>query len=145
MIRFVSIVIVLWGLIVQPLMAAAMPAKMMMDSTHSSMVVDMVTDADTPVSVDADHDNHSESPGSTSKAPCHEKSPEASSSEHCDKCDNNCANSPCVTSCVMGSGTAVFQATSVNLDLNSRTLVISTTETRSYGLPSRIFHPPKHS
>jgi len=105
----------------------------------------MVADADTPVSVDAHHDNHSESPGSISKASCHEKSPDASSSEHCDKCDNNCANGPCVTSCVMGSGTAVSQATSVNLDLNSSALVISTTETRSYGLSSRIFHPPKHS
>ena len=142
MIRFVSIVIVLWGLIVQPLMVAAMPAKMMMDSTHSSMVVDMVADADTLVYVDEHHDNHAESPGSASKAPCHEKSPDASSSEHSDKCDDN---GPCATSCVVGSGVAAFQKMSVNLGLNNNTLVITTTETRSYGFPSRIFHPPKHS
>ena len=145
MIRFVSLVIVIGGLIVQPLVAAAMPAKMMMDSTHSSMVVDIVAGADTSVHADAHHDNHSESPGSTSKAPCHEKSADASSSEHCDKCDDNCANGSCATSCVVGSGTAAFQKMSVNLGLSSNKLVITTTETRSYGLPSRIFHPPKHS
>ena len=144
MIRFVSIVIVIWGLVIQPLMAAAMPTKMMTDSTHSSMVVDRVADVDISVYA-GNHDGSAQSLGDSPKASCHEKSADESSSEHCDKCGDNCANGPCATSCVVGSGVAAFQKISINLDLNSNTLVITTIEARIYGLPSRIFHPPKHA
>tara|TARA_R110002074_G_scaffold142621_4_gene289270 strand:- start:1841 stop:2245 length:405 start_codon:yes stop_codon:yes gene_type:complete len=134
----------MWGLIFQPLMAVAMPAKMMTDSAHLSMVVEMVAGTDT--SVDAGHHNvTAQSPGDLPQASCHKKSADESSSEHCDKCDDNCADGHCATSCVVGGGVAAFQKMSVNLDLNRNTLVITTIETRSYGFSSRIFHPPKHS
>jgi hypothetical protein len=130
-------------MIFQPLMAAAMPAKMMTDSTHSSMLIEMFTVADTSGDT-GHHDVIAQSPGDSPKASCHNKSTDESSSERCDKCDDNCAKGHCATSCVVG-GVAAFQKMSVNLDLNRNTLVITTIETRSYGFPSRIFHPPKHS
>ncbi|WP_019531452.1 hypothetical protein [Dasania marina] len=145
MIRFVSIVIVIWGLIVQPLMAAAMPAKMMMDSSHSSVPVDRLMDmvADADVSAHArHHDGTAQLPGASPQVPCHEKSADDSSSEHCDMCSDNCI---CATSCVVGSGVAAFQTLPVNLLLNSHAQIISAIEPRSYALPSRIFHPPKHA
>jgi hypothetical protein len=143
MIRFFSIVIVIWGLIFQPLMAAAMPAKMMTGSSNSSMVIEMFVGADTSVDT-GHHDVTAHSSEDSQKASCHKKSTDESSSEHCDKCDDNCAKGLCATSCVVG-GVAAFQKMSINLDLDRNTLVITSLKTRSYGLPSRIFHPPKHS
>jgi len=143
MIRFVSIVIVILGLVVQPLMAAAMPTTMMRgsDSTHSSMVADIAMSNQ----ADGHHDESSLTIEDSSKAPCHEISPDGSSSKHCDNCDDSCASGPCASSCPVGSSPAAFQKLSANLGLNGSTLVIPTNGARSYGLPSRIFHPPKHS
>ena len=142
MIRFVSIVIVMWGLIIQPLVAAAMPAKMMTDadSTHSSMVADI----DMSAHANGHHDNSSPTVEDSSKAPCHEKSSDGDSSEHCDNCDDSCAGGPCASSCSVGSS-AAFQKISANLALNGNTLVTTATGAHSFGLPSRIFHPPKHA
>lgn len=102
MIRFVSIVIVIWGLIVQPLLAAAMPAKLIIDSTHSSMAVDLVAGLETSVHA-GHHDDTAKSLGVSQKAPCHKKSADDSSSEHCDKCDDDFVCGSCAASCVVGS------------------------------------------
>lgn len=157
MIRFVGMLIVIWGLIIQPLMAATMPAKktptkMMTESTLSAagmvfdigMVVDLAADLEASVSTDGHHDNHPISSGAESKAPCHENADE-SSSEHCDQCGDNCTSGLCATSCVVGSGVAAFQKILLNLSLNHNTLVSTSAETCSYEHPSRIFHPPKHA
>lgn len=139
MIRFVSIVIIAsWGLVVQPLMASAMSVKMMTGSTHSSMIADNV---DTSIHADRHYEDSSKIEDS-SKAPCHEESVDKSSSEHCDKCGDNCS---CTSSCVAGSSVAAVHKLPVNLDLNGRTFAITTNGSRIYGLPSRIFHPPKHA
>ncbi|WP_339672754.1 hypothetical protein [Dasania marina] len=145
MIRFVSIIIVIWGLIVQPLMAAVMPVKMMMDSPHRSVPVDRLIDMAADVDISAHTEYYQDAVPSlvaAAKMHCHEKSADDSSSEHCDKCGDNCA---CATSCVVGSGVAAFQTLPVNLVLNSHAQIISAIELRSYALPSRIFHPPKHA
>lgn len=145
MIRFVSIVIVIWGLIFQPLMAAVIPAKMMTDNTpHSSMVADRVTGVDTSIHA-GHHGDTVQSLGDSPKASCHEKSADEPSSKHCDKCDNNCANGSCATSCVIGSSVAAVHNLPLNLSLNGRTFAMTANEARIYGLFSRIFHPPKHA
>ena len=142
MIRFVSIVIVIWGLIFQPLMAAVIPAKMMTDNTpHSSMVADRVAGVDTSIHAEH-HDDIVQSLGDSPKASCHEKSADESSSK---LCDNNCANGFCATSCVAGSSAAAVHNLLLNLSLNDRTFAMTTNGARIYGLSSRIFHPPKHA
>lgn len=143
MIRFVSIAIVMWGLVIQPLMAAAMPTQMMQDSdsAHLPMVDDMAM----PVHANGHDENSSFAMKDSSKAPCHEKSPDESSSVHCDNCDDSCANGLCGSSCTTGSSPAAFQKLSANLGINGSTLLTSTTGARIDGLFSRIFHPPKHA
>ena len=142
MIRFVSIVIVIWGLIFQPLMAAVIPAKMMTDNTpHSSMVADRVAGVDTSIHV-GHHDDTVQSLGDSPKASCHEKSADESSSK---LCDNNCANGSCATSCVAGSSVAAVHNLLLNISLNGRTFAMTTNGACIYRLSSRIFHPPKHA
>ncbi len=145
MIRFVSIVIVIWGLIFQPLMAAVIPAKMMTDNTpHSSMVADRVAGVDTSIHAEH-HDDIVQSLGDSPKASCHEKSADEPSSKHCDNCDNNCANGSCATSCVAGSSVAAVHNLLLNISLNGRTFAMTTNGACIYRLSSRIFHPPKHA
>lgn len=137
MIRLIGIALVIWGLIAQPLMAA-MPAPMTGDSSHSAEMVDSGVMAH-PMGHYGAQDAEEQS-----KAPCHEKTTDSASSESCDNCDMDCMNGICVSSCVM-SGAAAFQKSSVNLDLFSSSLVAAFSGARAYGLPSRIFHPPKHA
>jgi hypothetical protein len=135
MFRSIGIVLVIWGLIAQPLMAA-MPAPMTDDSSHSLIMADSSIEA----SAMAHHGNQEE----PSKAPCHENTTDTASSESCDNCDIDCMNGICASSCVI-SGAAAFQKSSINLDLFSSTLGAASSGARAYGLPSRIFHPPKHT
>lgn len=143
MIRFVSIVIVIWGLVVQPLMAAAMPIKMMEGTTYLPMT------ADTGMLVDTgghDGDDFSLAVADSSKVSCHGNVPEEGSLARCDNCSEGCASGACASSCPVGSTPGAFQKMSTSLDLNNSALVITTTGARSYyGFPSRIFHPPKHA
>ena len=141
MFRFAAIVIVSWGLIVHPLMASAMPAKMMTDSTHASMVAD----PDASIDTQGHQEGLSQSAADPSKAPCHEKIADQPAQEHCSKCDKNCANGTCAVSCGVASNAAALQKLFLSLRLNDSTQVISRTGTPTYGPPSRIFHPPKHA
>ncbi len=88
------------GLIVQPLMAAVLPVKMMKYSTHLSMVIEMAVGLDTFIHTDTHHANLPKRQEDLPKAACHEKGTDESSSEHCD----NCANDSCATFCVIDSG-----------------------------------------
>ena len=135
MIRLIGIVLVVWGLIVQPLMAA-MPAPMSDDSSRSLAMVNSGVMAHT-----MEHHGAQEEP---SKAPCHENTTDPASSEPCDNCDIDCMSGICASSCVI-SGASAVQKSSINLDLFSSTLVAAFSGARPYGLPSRIFHPPKHA
>ncbi len=133
MIRSVGIVMVVWGLIVQPLMAA-----MLTESSQSIAVVDSGV-IEHVMAHHGDQDAEEQS-----KALCHEKTTDSASSESCDNCDMDCMSGICASSCVM-SGATAFQKSSVNLDLFSSSLVAAPSRARAYGLPSRIFHPPKHA
>lgn len=133
--RSMGIVLIIWGLIAQPLMAA-MPAPMADDSPHSTIMLNP--------SVAAPAIEHHGAQEELSKAPCHENTTDASSSESCDNCDIDCMNGICASSCVI-SGAAAFQKSLVNFDLLSSSLTAASSGARAYGLPSRIFHPPKHA
>ncbi len=137
MIRLIGIAIVVWGLIVQPLMAA-MLAPMADDMSHSPIMMDSGVMAH-------DMGHHSDqNVEELSKASCHENATDDPSSGSCDNCDMDCMNGICASSCVI-SGAAAFQKSSINLDLFSSTLGAASSGARAYGLPSRIFHPPKHT
>ncbi len=135
MFRSIGMVLVIWGLIAQPLMAA-MPAPMTDDSSHSLIMVDPSIAASAMV-----HHGNQEEP---LKAPCHENTTETASSESCDNCDIDCMDGICASSCVI-SGAAAFQEFLVNIDLLNSSLTGTSFGARAYGLPSRIFHPPKHA
>jgi hypothetical protein len=137
MIRSIGIVLVVWGLIVQPLMAA-MPVLMADDSPHFSIT------SDSGVVAHAMGHHGDQDVEEPSKASCHKNATDDASSESCDNCNNDCMNGICAPSCVI-SGAATFQQSSVNLDLLSSTSVAVSSGARAYGLPSRIFHPPKHA
>lgn len=143
MIRLVSIVIVIWGLVIQPLVATAIPTNMARDNGSAHLPI--IADVTISVHADGQNDDSSLAMENSSKAPCHEKSPEEASPEHCDNCDDNCANGSCSSSCTMGSSPTAFQKISADLGLNSSSLIITTNGAISHRLPSRIFHPPKHS
>ncbi len=137
MIRLIGIGLVIWGLIVQPLMAA-MPAPMMDDSSRSAGMVDSGVMAHS-IGHHDDKDTKEQS-----KAPCHEKTTNSASSESCENCDMDCMNAICASSCVM-SGATAFQKSSVTIHLFNSSLVAESSGARAYALPSRIFHPPKHA
>lgn len=137
MIRSIGIVLVIWGLIVQPLMAAT-PSPVAGGSPHFLVASDSGVEAH---AMEHHGDQDVEEP---SKAPCHKNATDDASSESCDHCNNDCMNGICASSCVI-SGAAAFQQSSVNLDLLSSTSVAASSGARAYGLPSRIFHPPKHA
>jgi len=137
MIRSIGIVLVIWGLIVQPLMAA-MPETLTDDTAPYSMAVD----ADGMANANGHH--AAQDTGQSSKAPCHEKETDNASSESCDNCDSDCMGGICGTACVI-SGAAAIQKSVNNFNLDSSITISSFSGARAYGLPSRIFHPPKHA
>ena len=138
MIRSIGIVLIIWGLIVQSLMAA-MPAPITDDSSQQSPVI-----VDSGVMTHVMGHHGGQGAEESASPPCHENTTDPASSESCDNCDMDCMNGICASSCVI-SGVAALQKSSVNLDLFSSSLVAVSSGARAYGLPSRIFHPPKHA
>ncbi len=133
MIRSIGTVLVIWGLIFQPLLAA-MPAPMAGNSLHSLMALDFNV-------VPHAMENHGDqSVEKLSKVPCHESGNGDGLSESCDNCDMDCVTGICASSCMI-CGAAAFQK---SLD-NSSSFAAAFSGARAYGLPSRIFHPPKHA
>lgn len=137
MIRLIGIALIIWGLIAQPLMAAV-PAPVTDESSHS------IAMADSGVMAHAMGHHGDQDVEGSSEASCHDNATDSAASESCDNCDMDCMNGICASSCVI-SGAAAFQKSSVNFDLFSSSLVAAFSEARAYGLPSRIFHPPKHA
>jgi len=133
MIRLIGIALVIWGLIAQPLMAAV-PVSTADDHPRTTMS----SDAD---AMPHNMEHHSgQSSGETSEIPCHENVAD----ETCDNCETECMDGVCGSPCA-SSGAAALQKSSVNLDLFSSSLVAASSGARAYGLPSRIFHAPKHA
>ncbi len=133
MIRLIGIALVIWGLITQPLMA-----DVPVSSTDNNPRTAISSDADAMFNNMEHHSDQSS--GEMSKTPCHENVAD----ETCDNCETECMDGMCGSSCI-STGAAASQKLSVNLDLFSSSLVASSPGARAYGLPSRIFHPPKHT
>lgn len=141
MIRLVGIVLVIWGLIVQPLMAG-MPTKMAKNSTHIGVALDvgMSVHAEGHVS------HHVQKVSEATKAACHEGAIDGgSSSGTCDNCEFSCVSGvACVSLCVL-SGAAVNRELMV-VPESQITIVISAKTTRfGFDFFSRIYHPPRLS
>lgn len=120
MIRTIGIALVILGLIAQPLMAAA-PNSMPFGETSTSVPMDQ-----------------------SSQAPCHETAAEETAPMPCTDCDSDCANGACASAC-SPSTVAVLNQMLLKFERFSAVRVVNTSGALAQGLPSRIFHPPKHA
>jgi hypothetical protein len=135
-IRFVGIVLVIWGLIFQPLMAA-LPAQIANNNTH----VVMVSDTGMSSYGDVLSQDIAKDTSELSTPPCHEESVDKSSSSNCDNCD--CKTGSCTSHCA--ALVAAIQKSTVTPELKSTTQKLALFEAPTLGLPYLLFHPPKHS
>jgi hypothetical protein len=127
MVRLIGIGLLILGLIVQPLMAAVPDAK-------------PVSDASSSMSMD-----HSRPDGAhETVAPCHEMAAEQAAPMPCAACDDDCAGGACASVCSPGT-LALLPPTLFNVDSFTAVQVAVAGEAPLQGLPSRIFHPPKHA
>lgn len=140
MIRLVGIALVIWGLIVQPLMAA-MPMKMA-DSRMDAMGA---LDVEKTVNVEVHGSHHTQAVDKADKAPCDEGTVQdgvADNGSAADACNNS------VTDCVAGGACCGFCGASVSNtvfmglepQINAPSDKIS--EYLVFGLISRIYRPP---
>lgn len=139
MIHRIAVALMVWGLIVQPLMAA-MPVFIPVDSSAS--VVELAGS-------DLMAAHHATSGAESPVAPCHETADIAPATiapatMECADCDDACASGMCAASCLAASPAliaqtqaGVLQRRAIRLANNSDALV--------QGLVSRIFHPPKQA
>jgi hypothetical protein len=134
MIRLAGVVLIILGLIAQPLMAAV-PASMLAGGSQPQAIVD-TADSDTAM-MEHSAKVHAE-------APCHESSADEATSAACDNCVLNCADGMCASTCSL-NGAALVHQLFVLFDSPSATRVIDTSGALVEGLPSSIFHPPKHA
>lgn len=141
MIRLVGIVLVIWGLIVQPLMAA-MPVKM-----TDSRIMDTsgALNIGKTGNVDVHGSHHVQTVHSADKAPCPEGTVQGGAA------DNGSADDPCnnnVTDCVAGGACCGFCGASISntvfmgLEPQINAPSDKIAEYRVFGLISRIYHPP---
>jgi hypothetical protein len=137
MIRIIGIALVILGLIAQPLMAA-MPDSIPVSDTSSSMSMDH-PDLDVGLS-----DHGTMGSDQSSRAPCHEEAVDQTAPMPCIDCDGNCANGACASACSLGT-VAVLNQLILRFERLSAVRVVDTSGALVQGLPSRIFHPPKHA
>lgn len=138
MIRFLGIVSVIWGLMIQPLMAAV-PAQPGDNGIYSRVVLAASISPHAKLNDKPDQDISESS--KTSR--CDESMD--LSSEHCGDCDSGCGNSGlCTSSCVV-SGVVVIQITALNFSLQNSTRITTNSKALVYRPPSPVFHPPKYS
>lgn len=155
MIHYIGIVLVVWGLVTQPLMANTMP--MTMDDKESNTVMmsglarsDRVVTAVTVLSQNNLHEYGENGVGRIEKKlkmPCHQTTANHSSAHCCaSDCVSGCSNSQlCSSSCINASASAVvLQTHSTQIAGFNPVIFFSTNfQTLISGLPSRIFHPPR--
>lgn len=136
MVRSIGMLLIIWGLITQPLMAAL--TEPMTDNSSLSVVAN--------VDVAGHAMGHHGDPNvdDSSITPCHDSVAAEGPTEPCDNCGNDCADVNCATSCAM-SGAVAVQKPLVNIDRLVSVLASVFPEVRAYGTPSRIFHPPKQA
>ena len=128
--------LMIWGLILQPLMAAV-PGPMLADSSSTAVVVDRDNNM-------AAH--HAMSDDSASPPPCHEMVDEVPDSMECANCDDGCASGACASSCSFSAPTILGQTLALTrLAGQSPVRAVATSDALVQGLLTRIFHPPKHA
>ncbi len=145
MVRSIGIVLVILGLIAQPLVAAV-PTPMVGESPHSHIT------SDSAVLIHAMDHQGGQDVEQPSETHCHESTTHESTtiaisapSELCDNCDKDCCmNGNCASSCVV-SGAAAIQKSLVNTDLLRSASVAIFSGACVSRPPSRIFHPPKYT
>ena len=152
MLRMIGIVLVIWGLIAQPLMAA-MPDSMHLGESSSSMSMD---DGDLDIVMSHPGTMGADQPSQPSQPPCHETAAEDAATQSstksgtnsttmpCTNCDSDCANGACASVC-SPSTLAVLNQSLPKLERLSAVRVVGTSVALVQGLPVRIFHPPKHA
>tara|TARA_R110002049_G_scaffold308839_2_gene514416 strand:- start:4854 stop:5258 length:405 start_codon:yes stop_codon:yes gene_type:complete len=126
--------LMIWGLILQPLVAAV-PGPMLADSSSTVVVVD----SDNTMAA-----HHAMSDDNASTPPCHEMVDEVPESMDCANCDDGCASGACASSCSL-SAPAILGQTLTRLAGQSPVRAIATSDALVQGLLTRIFHPPKHA
>jgi hypothetical protein len=137
MVRIIGIALVILGLIAQPLMAA-MPDSMPIGESLSSISTDRF-DLDIGMS-----DHGAMGTDQPSQAPCHETATEDTVPMSCTDCDSDCANGACASACSL-STIAVLTQSLLKFEQLSAVRVVGASGALVQGLPSRIFHPPKHA
>ena len=137
MVRIIGIALVIMGLIAQPLMAAV-PDYIPFNNTSTSASMGH-GDEDAGIS-----DHSTKNGDQTPQAPCHEAAAEEVAPMSCTDCDSDCANGACTSACSVGTF-LMLNEPSLNFGRLSTVRVISASGALVQGLPSRIFHPPKHA
>lgn len=121
MVRIFGAALVILGLIFQPLMAAV-PDFMPIDMPdHSAMGGEQAT-----------------------LPPCHETAAEELAPESCTNCDSDCDDGTCSAIC-SPSTVAVLNQPLHNAKRFSQRRAVTVRGALVQALPSRIFHPPKHT
>lgn len=134
MIRLVGIALVIWGLIVQPLMAG-MPVKMANDSTNIEVALDFGAAED----VDKNQSHHEHNIQTTIESSCHDEA----SSDSFDDCNIDCMSSGmCASSCAL-SGDVLNLESRFSLDRQNVIPFFVIAERHDSGFPSYIYYPPK--
>ena len=132
MIRVIGIALVILGLIAQPLIAD-MRDSMHCGETTSSVSMD-------GFDLDVGMSEHRATGGDQpSPTPCHGTAAEETAPIPCTDCDG-----ACVSACSLGT-LAVLNQSSIKFERLSVVRVVGASGALVLGLPSRIFHPPKHA
>jgi hypothetical protein len=139
MIRLVGIALVIWGLIVQPLMAG-MPTKMANGSTS----VEVVLDFGVVEHADKNQSHHDHNTHATTEPPCHDETAGSESpSGNCNSGTIDCLNSGiCASFCAL-SGVVLNLKSTFPLERHSTTPFFEIAEHPESGFPSYIYYPPK--
>lgn len=124
--------LMIWGLVLQPLMAAV-PDQLPADSSATAVVI-----ASDNAMASHHAMNDSDAP------PCHDMVSEVQNSMNCADCEDGCASGVCASSCSFSSPAVVNQ---LMPKLARHTSVRATggNDALIQGRLTRIFHPPKHA
>ena len=144
MIQKVSIILVIWGLIVQTLMANTFPSAY---SSESEIMVDSAPAALEIQIIERGYNNDAQSLNNPVDMPCHasdaDEAPSANNS--CDHCDLECLDlGLCTTTCVLGVA-AVNHSTGTLPNRSIQSIKLLFINNTGVGFLTPIFHPPKIS
>jgi len=139
LIRLVGIVLVIWGLIFQPLMAG-MPTNMANDRT----VIEVALDSGVANHIGESLSHHEHSIQTAKSLQYHHQvSDNESPTENCDNCDIDCLDTGmCASSCIFG-GAGLNLVLNFQLDRQNVMPFSEIPENHHSGIPSYIYNPPR--